>query len=151
VHPSRPTQYPVLGLSALPRTDRPAAVEELAHARARRLAAGDRSVSSAVDLAGGRLVVYFPDANLFDGSAELESRGFFDGDNMPPWDTWVAYVDDGADQTRSYDSYLVSWVPPTLLDLADGAVAVNPEQCIVWAEDLGAPFRRQLEAAGLLR
>jgi hypothetical protein len=134
-----------LGLSALARTDRPAAVDELAHARARRLTADDAPVPPTAGLAGGRLVVYFPDANLFDGSAELESKGLFDGDNLPAWDTWIAYVDEGASEPRSYESYLVSWVPPALLELADRAIAVNPERCIVWADEPNSPFRRQLQ------
>jgi hypothetical protein len=33
---------------------------------------------------GGRLLAYFPDADLSDGAAEVESRGFFDVYNTPP-------------------------------------------------------------------
>jgi hypothetical protein len=58
--------------------------------RSRRLrASGRRNLSSITDLCGGRLVAYFPDDNLFDGAAEAESQGFFDVDNIPPYDTWV--------------------------------------------------------------
>src|SRR4051794_11881850 len=46
-------------------------------------------VNTANDLGGGRLLLYFPDANLADGAAEVETRGFLDIENMPPWDTWV--------------------------------------------------------------
>jgi hypothetical protein len=45
-----------------------------------------RDVAAAVDresLHGGRLLVYFPDADLFDGAAEVASRGFFDVHNAP--------------------------------------------------------------------
>lgn len=85
---------------------------------------------------GGRLLAYFPDADLTDGAAEMESRGFFDVFNAPPWDTWVAYVEEdppGGD--RSYASYLVAWVPPELLELAATGIEANPEQCIAWLGD----------------
>jgi hypothetical protein len=145
--------YHVLGLSGCESADRPAAVEALVLARAQQLSpAGERVPYPGAGLAGGRLVVYFPDANLFDGSAEQASNGFFDQDNMPPWDTWVCYVDVAgtAGVDRSYDSYLVSWVPPALLELVDDAIAVNPEICIQWADELDPPLRRPLEALGLL-
>jgi hypothetical protein len=40
------------------------------------------------DLTGGRLLAYFPDNNLACGVAEVESQGFFDTNNIPPYDTW---------------------------------------------------------------
>ena len=44
----------------------------------RRFNIGQRPAPEATGLAGGRLLVYFPDADLFDGAAEVESGGFFD-------------------------------------------------------------------------
>ena len=76
--------------------------------------------------AGGKLLIYFPDENLFDGAAEYSSKGFFDVDNTPPWDTWVCF----------FDQKLVSWVPDQLLAFADRGIDVNPEQCIQWADRL---------------
>jgi hypothetical protein len=108
----------------------------------------------------GRLLLYEPDMNLFDGAAELESRGFFDVDNIPPWDTWVYYVRYGdwrmegdpplpgsGAHASAGASYLVSWVPPELVELADAGVSVNPERCIVWASDVDSAFTRRLCAA----
>jgi hypothetical protein len=34
-----------------------------------------------------------------------------------------------------FEEYLVSWVPPQLLELANAGVEVNPEQCILWAPE----------------
>ncbi len=51
------------------------------------------------------------------------TKGFFDVNNVPPWDTWVCYL----------DRYLVSWVPPVLEELASAGIRVNPEECIQWA------------------
>lgn len=111
--------------------------------------------------AAGRLLLYEPDMNLFDGAAELESRGFFDVDNIPPWDTWVYYVrygdwrmegdpplpGSGGAHASAGASYLVSWVPPELVELADAGVAVNPERCIVWASEVDSVFTRRLFAS----
>jgi hypothetical protein len=127
-------------------------VEALAEERARQLGStGIDPDRLAEDLAGGRLLAYDPDANLFDGAAEEDSSGFFDVDNIPPWDTWISYVgEDDNPPWREFDSYLISWVPPSLVELADNGICINPEQCILWVEELDAPFIEQLRAAGLL-
>jgi len=77
----------------------------------------------------GRLLLYLPDENLSDGAAQYASKGFFDVQNVPPWDTWVCLI----------ERYLVSWVPPLLMDLASQGIDVNPEQCILWAPENGLP------------
>src|SRR5947208_1564281 len=64
-----------------------------------------------------------PSENLACGAAEASSNGFFDVNNVPPWDIWV----DFSERT------LVSWVPPGLLDVAQMGIYVNPEACIRWA------------------
>src|SRR5689334_16271125 len=61
--------------------------------RSRRLSStGKHNLSSAMGLCGGRLLAYLPDDNLADGFAEVVSKGFFDVDNIPPYDTWVWMV-----------------------------------------------------------
>jgi hypothetical protein len=106
-------------------------VETLADKRAEQLRIEQCYPSTPLpDLGGGRLLLYAPDENLCDGAAQSSSKGFFDVDNLPPWDTWVCFV----------DRYLVSWVPPQLLDLANQGVDVNPEQCILWTSDTDLPY-----------
>jgi len=126
-------------------------VDALAAERARLLLSDGRYPAGlAEDLAGGRLLGYDPDANLCDGAAETRSNGFFDVDNMPPWDTWVCYACELDEQPwRYFESYLISWVPPTFLALAEQGIWFNPEECIVWADELDTPFEEQLRAAGL--
>lgn len=98
-----------------------------------------RSSGEVPSLAGGRLLVYFPEEDLADGAAESESGGFFDVHNAPPWDTWVAMVeDDEGDRARPY---LVSWVPPEFLMLAEAGIHVNPEECIRWLDDTDVAMR----------
>jgi hypothetical protein len=106
------------------------------------------------DLQGGRLLVYFPDAELSDGAAEAESGGFFDVFNAPPWSTWVAFAEDeGVDLDNFKRRYLVSYVPPVFLDACAAGIEVNPEECIVWLEDADVALRDLLRrhAPELLR
>jgi hypothetical protein len=108
--------------------DRESAVNALAGNRAWRVQ-GARPVATADDLAGGRLLVYFPDDDLSDGAAEAETRGFFDVNNAPPWATWVGIF---RDEENGGSDYLISWVPASLVDIVERGIAVNPEECIRW-------------------
>jgi hypothetical protein len=89
----------------------------------RALSQSDRRESQ-VPRNDGRLLLYFPVENLADGAAQVASNGFFDVDNIPPWDTWVHYS----------DRTLVSWVPQILIPLAQAGIDVNPEECIRWSD-----------------
>jgi hypothetical protein len=92
-------------------------------------------------LAGGRLLVYYPDADLCDGAAEVESGGFFDLFNAPPWETWVAFASDNAASNQSYASYLIAYAPRVFLDRCSAGIEVNPEECIKWIDDADVAFR----------
>jgi hypothetical protein len=128
--------------------DRSTAVRRVASARKARLAIDDsRSIGAISVVDRGRLLVYQPDGNLADGAAEVESRGFFDVDNTPPWDTWVALAWNPLDD-RSTAWNLVSWVPEILLDLADRGIWANPERCIRWLADSDLPIADRLLRIG---
>jgi len=90
--------------------------------------------------ARGRLLVYFPDADLCDGAAPAESDDFFDLNNAPPWGTWIGYFEDGGTDP-SYDAYLLAWVPEPLLAEAAAGVDVNPEICIAWLDTTAVRLR----------
>ena len=113
-----------------------------------------RGLLRAYDLAGGRILLYEPENNLFDGAAMVASRDFFDVDNVPPWDTWLGYIHGTWEHTTTHAKfthlYLLSWVPPAFLALAGDGVWANPEQCIRWAVDVEHDFLRQLQSVGLL-
>ena len=120
--------------------------------RWRRLASsGKRNLPSIAGLCGGSLLAYFPDENLFDGVAEQVSKGFFDVNNIPPYDTWVwmvrnvrtfEYADGAKGETEA--NYLVAWVPPEFIPLARAGVEANPEGCILWLDTLDDEFVRSL-------
>ncbi len=124
--------------------NRAATVQTVVNARELNGAPEIREASIPDGLAGGRLLVYFPNDNLFCGAAELETDGFFDVDNVPPWDTWVTYIE--KDRCGEYGTeYLVAWIPREFVELADRGIKVNPEQCIQWLADTS------LELAAVLR
>jgi hypothetical protein len=99
------------------------------------------------ELRQGRLLCYFPDGNLADGASELASDGFFDINNIPPWDTWVGlYQSDLRDV--SLKVYLISYVPEMFLQQAERGLEVNPEQCIMWLYDSDTPIENILRSDG---
>jgi hypothetical protein len=88
---------------------------------AARLHALGRSWRRSLDpLGGGLLLVHFPTPPHSRGAARAASDGYFDAHDAPPWDTWVAYIEEAR------RSYLVSWVPPQGLAQVTAAVAVAP-------------------------
>jgi hypothetical protein len=112
---------------------------------------GRRNLSSVTDLCGGRLLAFFPDDNLADGWAETVSEGFFDVNNIPPYDTWVWMVRDirtfecaDHEQGETEANYLVAWVPPDFIPHANRGVEANPEGCILWLDTLGDEFVHSL-------
>ena len=99
----------------------------------------------------GRLLAFDPDQTLSDGAAELASQGFFDSSNVPPWDTWLFYTrEQKPSRTGRWNSYLLSWVPINLIDGVDDGIIVNPEGCIVWANELQNDFINKYRKAQLL-
>jgi hypothetical protein len=95
----------------------------------------------------GRLLCYFPDADLADGAAEVASDGFFDIHNVPPWDTWVGLYRSDL-REASFREYLISYVPGMFLEQATKGVEVNPEQCIMWLYDSDTPIGNVLRSEG---
>jgi hypothetical protein len=85
----------------------------------------------------GQLLVFFPDMNLADGAASVQTDGYFEGDNLPPWDTWIDYFEEPIfeGEDRSVRKYLVAWVPPVFVEQVQEGIRVNPEKCIQWLED----------------
>jgi hypothetical protein len=119
---------------------------------------GRRPLPAATTLCGGRLLAYFPQDNLACGTAEAESEGFFDVNNVPPFDTWVwlaqtVRTEEYADGTRGDVEmhYLVAWVPPDFIELATRGLAVNPEHCILWLDTLDNELVRSLRRMKLIQ
>jgi hypothetical protein len=47
-------------------------------------------------------------------------------------------------------NFLVAWVPPVFIDLADKGILVNPEECIAWLDTLDNPFTQTLKRLNLI-
>jgi hypothetical protein len=83
--------------------------------------------------ATGRLLVYFPDEELWDGAAEVASSGFFDEHNAPPW---------GTSRTRARVDVICSpGSRNAFVGVADAGIDVNPEQSIAWLRDVQVGIR----------
>lgn len=130
---------------------RTSAVDTVAYARELYGGVEIRNATMPSRLGGGQLLIYFPNDDLACGAAEQETAGFFDINNVPPWDTWVAYVQDEQPNIDSFDTeYLIAWVPYEFVGLANEGIAVNPEQCILWLSDTSVELARTLDAENLL-
>jgi len=141
-------------------------VNHVVEARARGLSEQGRALTEpAPDLAGGRLLLFEIDTSLMDGAAELATHGFFDGNSMPAWDTWVWYENDelrgerraalrrAGDQSwtsLNFVGSLVSWIPPHILDLVHEGLEVETSDCIQWADTLDVGLTQVLKRMGLI-
>jgi hypothetical protein len=103
----------------------------------------------------GRLLLYFTDFTNHNGGSEHESLGFFDENDEPPWDTWVAYYPDPDYQTEinawsrkplSFPAFsglrpvtmdfVVAWIPPNLIDIAQKGIDVEAMGCLCWLDNI---------------
>jgi hypothetical protein len=72
----------------------------------------------------GKLLLYEPLETVTDGAAAAASRGFFDIEDAPPWDTWFLYS----------RGTIFSWVPESLAQNAQAGIDANPVDCIHWCD-----------------
>jgi hypothetical protein len=132
-------------------------VDEMAERRARALRELFRKYptqpAGARALGGGRLLVFDPGSSLSDGAAAVESAGFFDDHNVPPWDCWSAVVVDTQASMvgwRPFDSYVVCWIEAGLVEAVGRAIGINPEECLRWADEVPTPLLTGLRRAGVI-
>jgi len=78
----------------------------------------------AVTESKGRLLLYEPLETVTDGASGSSSRGFFDIEDAPPWDTWFLYS----------EGSILSWVPEALVQDAQAGIDANPVDCIHWCD-----------------
>lgn len=80
---------------------------------------------------GGAALLFIPERLASPGIAESETRGYFDLEDEPPWDTWAFMM--AVPKQRSViarfllgeyppSGALVAWVPPALLELVTEGV-----------------------------
>lgn len=122
--------------------NRPALIEHVLARRAELYGA-----SSETGILGGRLLSCEYERTNHNYGADSYSRGYFDGFDNPPWDTWVLSV----------DGFLISWVPEEFLSLASEGMAVECIGMLRWVTGTQGLFPQwlidsaaQLEDGGLL-
>lgn len=101
---------------------------------------------------GGRLLYYKPDSSTYCGIAALDTRGYFDNQDCPPWETWAGWVRVRPSlwptfrrDWRDKLPYLIAWVHPALIAKVDEAInAMSFEGGIGWLSDIDLALNQQL-------
>ena len=121
-----------------------AVVDEVASRRAERLA--QLTGGAPLVLTEGRLLACDPGMSISDGASELESKGFIDAEDLPGWDTWVAFVTDGRDASRrpGTGGWLVAWVPIEFAESVERAIEVNAVEGVRWLDDVDRNLSNEL-------
>lgn len=90
-------------------------------------------------LAGGRLL-FVRLIEPADNTASIVTDGFFDFQNLPPWDTWVYHSEDG---------FLLCWIAGPLVQVVQPAI---DGENIAWLDGLEelAPFLETLRTEGIV-
>jgi hypothetical protein len=107
------------------------------------------------NLAVGRLLIFYPDFSPSDGGVTAVSKGFIDDEYFPARDSWVYYDYEHVllpNKAPATINYLISWVPPQILELVDEAIEDDPVQSIQWLSDARFEFffLKSLQKYGLL-
>lgn len=89
-------------------------------------------------LTGGGILVYEPDEDLFDGLSELETDGYLDSNDCPPYDAWIGYVETGNRRC------VLSWVPDEIVSLVNAGTDVMCTDCLYWASSSNTDWARSL-------
>lgn len=72
--------------------------------------------------------------SVVDGASAAASAGWFDGNDLPPWDTWLGYA--RVNTRRFTDRFaLFAFVPDTRTEVVMRGMKVNPVDCIEWATE----------------
>ena len=62
------------------------------------------------------------------------------------------YFQDQQQNIDSFDTeYLIAWVPPVFVNLANNGINVNPEQCIMWLSDTSVELASVLRTQSLFQ
>jgi hypothetical protein len=82
--------------------------------------------------------------SVWSGESEISSKGFFNLEDLPPWDTWVCFVpqppDPAASEKDTITYFLISWVPSQFVENVQEGINANPYDCISWAANIDMEF-----------
>ena len=93
------------------------------------------SKSDKINLQDGSLIVFLADhACAWDGVAEVESNGYFDFFEYPPWDCWIYYVSRNEMKLAGLDkasTHMIAWVPAQFLAAVEVAIRFNADPALM--------------------
>jgi hypothetical protein len=78
----------------------------------------------------GSVLAFDLEATFFDSVPASISGGFFDANDLPPWDTWIAYGKCAALQSN----VLYSWVPAEFEVVVGHAVRAHLSNAYAWVD-----------------
>jgi hypothetical protein len=105
-------------------------VEEVVIERHNLLICAGRRAAEGAD-AGARVLGFYVDDTLSEGATEAASNGWFDSDDLSPWDTWIGGV-----TLPGPRRLLLSWVPAAWVDRVAAGTQVSSTDCIAFLDDL---------------
>lgn len=83
-----------------------------------------------VNAISGRVLVFYPELSLNDGMMVIESAGFIDENDCPPWGTWFHVSYDSVDDNGCA---LYAWIPEAFVENVTRAQEVDQYNCLVWS------------------
>jgi hypothetical protein len=91
-------------------------------------------------LGGGELLIYLPRHPDSGGGAREASHGYLDSRDLPPWDTWVSWIEE------QHREYLICWVPSEAMTAVAAGMAVATES-LAWLVSSENPILGRLKRA----
>ena len=137
------TPQPPKGLLRMPENERAEWIHGTISQRTKNIRANNQTLGSNPRI--GRLLIFVPESSFSDGAAAAAiSNGFFDNDYFPASDTWVYYNSEEitfSDQPAMPLNYLITWVPPQMVEMVDIAVQSDIAESIQWLSDFELEFK----------
>jgi uncharacterized protein (TIGR02996 family) len=151
-------------------TARTSLVHQLANRRAANLSKADVGVEPLPDAPlPGRLLLFDVDRSRQEGRATLYTGGYLDSYQTPPWDTWIAYFDDGAPgrlqaqrhweaewimrrpvKPVTFPAYTAAWVPAEFVEKVEWGYEVLDKPPFEWAENVDCALTKWLGKLGFV-
>jgi hypothetical protein len=83
----------------------------------------------------GRFLLYSPLHTTFDDLANAETDGFLDDSDAPPWSTWIGFIDLSDPISKTYEAYLIAWIPDSFVSIVNDGISVCLGGSLFWADD----------------
>jgi hypothetical protein len=108
-----------------------AAVQHVCRRRTEEIERLGLTVTMPPDLESGRILCTNLETDLC-SAATAPSNGFFDLDDIPPWDSWFHHAPGG----RTKGGLLYCWVPSALIGSVEAGLDCIPIHFMQWVDDL---------------